>query len=247
MRRFALVALLVGLMVNFAGFGQEQKDGKKGDKQKDEKKADPKDGKKDDQKDDKQDEKKEDVGPVVVLETSMGPIKVMLFEKKAPVTVKNFLDYVDEKYYDGTVIHRVVEGFIQGGGYTSGLKLKEKGLHGPIKNESDNGLSNVKYTIAMARISVFKNDKAGGTKPDSATSQFYINVKDNTFLDRDKMKKDPAGHCVFGKVVEGTAIVDKMAAVKTTTRNEMENAPVQDLVIKSIRRLEPPPVVEDDK
>jgi cyclophilin family peptidyl-prolyl cis-trans isomerase len=159
--------------------------------------------------------------PVVVMETNMGTVKIELFEKEAPVTVKNFLAYVEDKHYDGLIFHRVIEDFmIQGGGFQPGMK--EKKTKEPIKNESSNGLSNSKYTIAMARTS----------DPDSATSQFYINTKDNKFLDG---SKDKAGYAVFGKVTAGTDVVDKIRGVKTVTRMGFKDVPDEDVVIKSIR------------
>src|SRR5262249_54154767 len=133
----------------------------------------------------------QDKNPVVVMDTSMGTIKIELFADKAPITVKNFLQYVDDKHYDGTIFHRVIAKFmIQGGGFEPGMK--ERKTREAIKNESDNGLSNVRGTIAMARTK----------EPNSATAQFYINVVDNPFLDRAKAK-DKVGYCVFGKVVAG--------------------------------------------
>jgi cyclophilin family peptidyl-prolyl cis-trans isomerase len=177
--------------------------------------------------------------PVVVLDTSMGTIKIELFEDKAPITVKNFLSYVDDKFYDGTIFHRVIPNFmIQGGGMEPGLK--EKRTKDPIKNEGGNGLSNTRGTVAMARTSI----------PDSATAQFFINVNDNTFLDRNQ-SRDGVGYAVFGKVIEGMDVVDKIKAVKTG-RMPIEqqmfggakqmmptpNVPVEDVVIKSIRRAD---------
>jgi peptidyl-prolyl cis-trans isomerase B (cyclophilin B) len=164
--------------------------------------------------------------PVVVIDTSMGTIKIELFQDKAPGTVKNFLGYVDDKFYDGTVFHRVISNFmIQGGGMEPGLK--EKKTKDPIKNESDNGLSNERGTIAMART-----DQA-----DSATAQFFINVKDNTLLDRAKAK-DGVGYCVFGKVIDGMDIVDKIKAVETASQGRHDDVPVKDVVIKSVRRVD---------
>lgn len=165
--------------------------------------------------------------PVVVMETSMGTIKIQLDDGHAPNTVKNFLEYVDDKHYDGTVFHRVIEDFmIQGGGFEPGLK--EKKTKEPIKNEAPNELSNKRGTIAMART----NDL------NSATAQFFINVKDNPFLD------DPQRpYCVFGKVVEGLDVVDKIRKVKTTRvvgprGQPMADVPEKDVVIKSVRREE---------
>lgn len=161
-----------------------------------------------------------DKNPVVVMETSVGRVRLELFPDKAPITVKNFLGYVNDKFYDGTLFHRVAKNpaVVQGGGYEPGLK--EKKTRPAIKNEASNALSNKPYTIAMART----ND------PDSATSQFYINVKDNDFLDKAK-DPDNVGYCVFGKVIEGTDVIDKIAGVKTNR----EETPVTDVVIKSIR------------
>lgn len=166
--------------------------------------------------------------PVVILETSMGTIKIELFEDKAPATVKNFLDYVDAKHYDGTIFHRAIEGFmVQTGGYEPGMK--EKKTRDPIKNESANGLSNLRGTLAMARTKT----------PDSATSQFFINLKDNTFLDREKAG-DKVGYCVFGRVIEGMDVVDKIAKVDKNPNEMGELAiPKVDVLIKSARRAEP--------
>ena len=162
--------------------------------------------------------------PVVLIETSMGNIKVELFEDKAPTTVKNFLGYVDDKFYDGTIFHRVMPDFmIQGGGFEPGMK--EKKTKDPIKNESGNGLSNTAGTLAMART----ND------PNSATSQFFINTVDNTFLDK-AQSRDGAGYCVFGKVTEGLDVLDKIKAVKTGNKAGHSDVPVQDVVIQSVRR-----------
>ena len=165
--------------------------------------------------------------PVIVIETNQGTIKVELFVDKAPLSVKNFLTYVDAKHYDGLIFHRVIDGFmIQGGGFDA--DMKEKKTNDAIKNESTNGLSNAKYTIAMARTS----------EPNSATSQFYINVgDDNTFLDKAKAR-DGVGYCVFGQVTEGKDVVDKIKGVKTGTKNGMQNVPVEPVVIKSIKRAE---------
>jgi cyclophilin family peptidyl-prolyl cis-trans isomerase len=162
--------------------------------------------------------------PVVVMETNMGTIVIELYEDKAPITVKNFLQYVDDKHYDGTIFHRVIDGFmIQGGGYEPGLK--ERKTRPPIKNESNNGLSNLRGTIAMARTS----------EPDSATAQFFINVKDNTFLDRANAR-DKVGYCVFGRVIEGMDVVDKIKAVKTTRKGFHDDVPEKDVIILSVRR-----------
>jgi peptidyl-prolyl cis-trans isomerase B (cyclophilin B) len=160
-------------------------------------------------------------GTLVVMETSQGPIKLELDTDKAPITVANFLDYVDAHFYDNTIFHRVIPDFmIQGGGFQPGMK--QKTTQAPIKNESPNGLSNVRGTIAMART----ND------PDSATAQFFINVVDNS------RGLDKPRYCVFGKVVEGMDVVDKIKDVKTGRRPPHENVPVQDVVILSVRRAE---------
>ena len=161
----------------------------------------------------------------VIMDTSLGDIKVELDPVKAPVTVKNFLEYVDDGFYDGTIFHRVISNFmIQGGGFQPGMK--QKANKGSIKNESANGLANKRGAIAMARTNV----------PDSATSQFFINVKDNDFLDKAK-SQDGVGYCVFGKVVEGMDVVDKIKAVKTGNQGHHDDVPLQDVTITSIRRL----------
>ncbi|AMV24891.1 Peptidyl-prolyl cis-trans isomerase cyp18 [Gemmata sp. SH-PL17] len=167
--------------------------------------------------------------PVVVVETSAGSFKIELFEDKAPVTVKNFLQYVEDKHYDGTIFHRVINDFmIQGGGFEAGMK--EKKTRDPIKNESNNGLSNLKGTIAMART----------REPNSASAQWYINVKDNTFLDKAKAQ-DGVGYCVFGRVIEGQDVIDKIKTVETDTVKGHENVPSKDIVIKSAK------VVKEEK
>ena len=161
--------------------------------------------------------------PMVLLSTSMGDIKVELSPDKAPVTVKNFLDYVKAGYYDGTIFHRVISGFmIQGGGLTADMQEKREGQKPPIKNESDNGLKNDTGTVAMARTNV----------PNSATSQFFINVKDNGSLNGEK---DKPGYAVFGKVVEGMDVVKKIEQVKTTTKGPHQNVPGDPVIIKSAK------------
>jgi len=160
--------------------------------------------------------------PMVLLSTSMGDIKVELSPDKAPVTVKNFLDYVKAGYYDGTIFHRVISGFmIQGGGLTADMQEKQ-GQKPPIKNESDNGLKNDTGTVAMARTNV----------PNSATSQFFINVKDNEFLNGEK---DKPGYAVFGKVVAGMDVVKKIEQVKITSKVGNQNVPVDPVIIKSAK------------
>lgn len=159
--------------------------------------------------------------PVVVLETSKGDIKIELFEDKAPVTVKNFLQYVDDKHYDGLIFHRVIQDFmIQGGGYD--VAQKERKVREPIKNESGNGVPNNRGYIAMARTDDL----------DSATSQFYINVKDNPFLDKNK-------YCAFGRVISGMDVVDKIRDVETGRKGMFgKDCPLEDVVIKKARRAD---------
>jgi cyclophilin family peptidyl-prolyl cis-trans isomerase len=164
--------------------------------------------------------------PIVEIDTSLGKIQVELFADKAPITVKNFLKYTDDKFFDGTVFHRVIPGFmIQGGGFEPGMKQKK--AREPIKNESTNGLSNKRGTLAMARTPV----------PDSASAQFFINLKSNDFLDRAKAR-DGVGYAVFGKVIKGMDIVDKIAKVETGNSGPHGDVPVKDVVIKSVRRVE---------
>lgn len=161
--------------------------------------------------------------PVVIVETTMGTFKIELFPEKAPVTVKNFLDYVEAKHYDGLIFHRVIPTFmVQGGGFEPGMK--EKKTKAPITNEAKNGLENKRGTIAMARTS----------DPDSATSQFFINVVDNGFLDRAR-SRDGVGYCVFGKVIDGLEVVDKIKAVKTGRSGPHGDVPEEDVVIKTIK------------
>jgi len=164
-----------------------------------------------------------DIGPKKVkLETTMGDMVIELNEEAAPVTVKNFLQYVEEGFYDGTIFHRVIPDFmIQGGGFTAEMTKKE--THAPIVNEAGNGLRNDRGTTAMART----ND------PNSATAQFFINHADNDFLNY--VDKNNPGYAVFGKVVEGMEATDKIAAVKTTTQIGMDDVPVESVVIKSAK------------
>jgi len=166
--------------------------------------------------------------PMVVLSTSLGDIKIELYQDKAPVTVQNFLEYVKAGYYDGTIFHRVIPGFmVQGGGMTDDMRDKREGQRAAIKNESSNGLKNDTGTLAMARTSA----------PDSATSQFFISVKDNTFLNKENAA-DKVGYAVFGKVVEGMDVVKKIEQVKTTTKGPHQNVPVDSVVIKSAKVVE---------
>jgi peptidyl-prolyl cis-trans isomerase A (cyclophilin A) len=162
-------------------------------------------------------------GPVVLLSTSEGDIQIQLDADKAPKTVANFVEYVKAGHYTNTVFHRVIENFmIQGGGFTA--DMKEKPTKKPIPLESKNGLKNERGTIAMARTS----------DPNSATAQFFINVKDNAFLDQANAR-DGNGYAVFGKVISGIEVVDKIKAVATGTRGPHQNVPVQPVVIKSAK------------
>ena len=155
--------------------------------------------------------------PMVVISTSLGDIKVELYADKAPGTVQNFLDYVRAGYYDGTIFHRVIPGFmIQGGGMTSDMSDKRDGQRPPIKNESSNGLKNETGTLAMARTNA----------PDSATSQFFINAKDNTFLDHHDETQQGFGYAVFGKVIEGMNVVDSIARAPLWPNTERPLDPV---------------------
>jgi len=161
--------------------------------------------------------------PVLLMSTSMGDIKIELDPEKAPVTVKNFLDYVEAKHYDGTIFHRVIKGFmIQGGGFDK--DMKQRPTKAPIKNEAGNGLKNVTGTIAMARTNVV----------DSATAQFFINVVDNAFLDHKNETPSGFGYAVFGKVVEGMDVVRKIEQVPTTSRMGNQDVPTEPVIIKSV-------------
>ena len=161
---------------------------------------------------------------MVRFQTSLGDFTVEVFPREAPETVENFLRYVDESFYDGTVFHRVVPGFvIQGGGLTGDLKQKE--THAPIRNESDNGLKNDRGLLSMART----NDV------NSATSQFFVNLKDNDFLNA---KRGQPGYAVFARVTEGLDVIDKIAAVKTGRRKGYDDTPVEEVVIISARRTD---------
>lgn len=163
--------------------------------------------------------------PRVEINTTMGRIVVRLAPARAPITVKNFLRYVSEGFYTDTIFHRVIPGFmIQGGGFDE--RLREKPAHDPIPLEARGGLRNDRYTIAMARTSY----------PHSATSQFYINVADNDFLNADQAQ-DGNGYCVFGEVVEGTDVVEKIAAVRTGRRAGMSDVPVETVKILSAKVL----------
>ena len=164
----------------------------------------------------------------ILIETSLGDIKAELFADKAPQTVSNLLSYVDRKFYDETVFHRVIDGFmIQGGGFTKEMVQKETAP--PVKNEADNGLSNTRGTLAMARTMIV----------DSATSQFFINLVDrNTFLNHTAKTERGWGYCVFGQVVEGMDVVDKIAKVETGSVGRFQDVPKTPVVIKRVRRVE---------
>lgn len=163
--------------------------------------------------------------PVVVFETSMGSFEVELDEVKAPNTVKNFLSYVDSKFYDGTIFHRVINNFmIQGGGFDE--KMSEKKTKAPIKNEAANGLSNAVGTLAMARTG----------NPHSATAQFFINVADNTYLNHRDTTEGGYGYAVFGKVVSGMHVINRIKTVKTGNIGPHSNVPMDAVVIKSAKR-----------
>ena len=167
-----------------------------------------------------------DSGTLVVMKTSLGDIELSLDAEKAPLSVENFLAYADSGHYDGTVFHRVIADFmIQGGGFDENLQQKQ--TQNPIENEAVNGLKNVRYSIAMARTSVVN----------SATSQFFINVVDNAFLDHRDTSTRGFGYAVFGSVVSGMDVVDKIAAVQTgAAGNFRSDVPVETIVIESVTR-----------
>jgi cyclophilin family peptidyl-prolyl cis-trans isomerase len=165
------------------------------------------------------------VNPHVVIETSMGQIEIELFQEQAPISTKNFLEYVEKGFYNGTIFHRVINNFmIQGGGFNK--DMSQKPTAAPIKNEATNGLKNEKYTLAMARTSVV----------DSATAQFFINVKDNDFLNHSSPTPQGYGYAVFGKVVSGQDVVDKIRAVPTGTKAGMQDVPSTVVEIKTAKR-----------
>ncbi len=162
--------------------------------------------------------------PVVLLSTSKGDIQIELFKDKAPITVENFLKYANDKSYDGTIFHRVIQGFmIQGGGMTA--DLKQKPTRPPIKNEAGNGFKNQVGTLAMARTNVV----------DSATAQFFINVKDNDFLDHKNETAQGFGYAVFGKVIAGMDVVRKIEGVPTGRKGMYEDVPTEPVVIQSVK------------
>ena len=163
-----------------------------------------------------------DMPPVVELDTNMGAIVIELNEKKAPKTVENFLNYVKSGHYDGTIFHRIIDGFmIQGGGMDA--EMNEKATNAPVENEADNGLKNDKGTIAMARTQ----------DPHSATSQFFINVKDNDFLNHSGKNMQGWGYTVFGKVTSGMDVIDKMRGVPTGRFGMHADVPNEPVVINS--------------
>ncbi len=165
--------------------------------------------------------------PRVKMETSLGDFVLTLDAEKAPKTTENFLTYVKEGFYDGTIFHRVIDGFmIQGGGFEPGLK--QKPTHSPIENEANNGLKNDKYTIAMARTS----------DPHSATAQFFINAANNDFLNFTAPTPNGWGYTVFGKVTEGTETIDKIKGVKTGNSGFHQNVPTEDVLIKKAEIVE---------
>jgi peptidyl-prolyl cis-trans isomerase A (cyclophilin A) len=165
-----------------------------------------------------------EAAPMVELQTSEGAIRIALESDEAPVTVKNFLAYVDAGFYDGTIFHRVIPGFmVQGGGFTPGMEQKD--TRAPIRNEADNGLKNLRGTLAMARTQA----------KDSATAQFFINLSDNAFLDHGARD---FGYAVFGRVVDGMDVVDRIAEVETGRKGMHADVPVEPVVIESARRVE---------
>ena len=163
---------------------------------------------------------------MVVLKTNHGNIKIELDRENAPATVENFLQYVRDGHYDNTVFHRVIDGFmIQGGGMEPGMK--QKPTRAPIANEATNGVKNKKYTLAMARTS----------EPHSATAQFFINVADNDFLDYKAPSANGWGYCVFGKVVQGQDVVDKIRGVATSNSGLHQNVPKDDVIIEKAEEV----------
>ena len=161
--------------------------------------------------------------PVIEMITSMGTVRIELYPDKAPKTVENFLTYAREGFYNGTVFHRVIDNFmIQGGGFIAGMK--QKPTHEPIENEANNGLRNERGTLAMARTS----------NPHSATAQFFINVVDNDFLNFTAPTPQGWGYCVFGRVVNGMQVVDRIKGVATTTKGMHQNVPITDIVIDKV-------------
>ncbi len=165
--------------------------------------------------------------PQVKIQTSHGDITIELYPDRAPITVENFLQYVEDDFYSGTIFHRVMPGFmIQGGGFDA--DMNKRPTRPPIQNEADNGLRNERGTLAMARTMVV----------DSATSQFFINHSDNAFLDHRDRSPQGFGYCVFGRVTEGMDVVDQIARVRTTTRAGHEKVPVEPVVIDRVKLVD---------
>jgi cyclophilin family peptidyl-prolyl cis-trans isomerase len=158
---------------------------------------------------------------IVLFETTAGDFEIELYPDKAPITVENFVSYLNDAFFDGLIFHRVIDGFmIQGGGFDEQMNQKPVGK--PISNEAGNGLKNNKYTVAMARTNVVN----------SATSQFFINVADNDFLDHRDESPGGFGYAVFGKVIKGMDVIDKVKGVKTTTKGHYENVPAEPVIIR---------------
>jgi len=161
----------------------------------------------------------------VIMKTTQGDMTIELYPDKAPITVDNFLSYVDEKFFDGTIFHRVISNFmIQGGGWT--VDFIKKPTHDPIKNEAANGLSNDKYTLALGRT----------MDPHSAAAQFYINLKHNSHLDQQDTTDEGYGYCVFGKVISGQEVVDTIGKMRTMTKQGMRDVPRETVEIISVQR-----------
>jgi peptidyl-prolyl cis-trans isomerase B (cyclophilin B) len=164
---------------------------------------------------------------MVIIRTTFGEIKLELDAEKAPKTVANFLDYARDGYYDGTIFHRVIDNFmIQGGGFDT--NMEQKSTSEPVENEADNGLKNDFGTVAMART----------MEPHSATAQFFINVKDNDFLNHSGKNMQGWGYTVFGKVTEGTEVLDKIRAVQTTSTGGHQDVPTEPVIIESVKIVE---------
>ncbi len=162
----------------------------------------------------------------ILMKTTKGDITIELYPDKAPITVENFLSYVDEKFYDGTIFHRVIKKFmIQGGGLTE--DFSEKSSKASIQNEASNGLKNTRGTISMARMN----------EPHSASNQFFINHANNSFLDHKSKTQEEYGYCVFGKVIEGMDVVDTIASIKTMVSHGMSDVPRETIKILSVSRL----------
>jgi peptidyl-prolyl cis-trans isomerase A (cyclophilin A) len=162
---------------------------------------------------------------MILFETTLGDFKIEFLEKEAPISVANFQKYIDNGFFDGTIFHRIVPGFvIQGGGFTE--DMSQKRTEAPIKNEADNGLKNKRGTLSMART----NDI------NSATSQFFVNLKDNDFLDH---SRGNFGYAVFARVAEGMDVIDKIAAVETGRKRGFDDVPVEPVIMKSVRKVDP--------